>query len=108
MAGGDMRGRGCAWQGGHSWQEGMHGTGACMAEGMHGMHTPTSRYYKIRSMSGQYASYWNAFLYHILSQGCYRNTVKLRGWKATVHLSRDKFLYNDSILGRHVAICIGC
>ena len=32
-------------------------------------------------MSGRYASYWNAFLYHILSQGCYRNTLKLREGK---------------------------
>ena len=32
--------------------------GACMAWGVH------SRYYEIRSMNGQYASYWNAFLFH--------------------------------------------
>ena len=38
----------------------VHGTGACMAGGMHG--TPPDRYYEIRSMSGRYASYWNAFL----------------------------------------------
>ena len=48
---GGMHGRGHAWQGGmHSrrcaWQ------GECVAGGMCG----------IRSMSGQYASYWNAFL----------------------------------------------
>ena len=46
---------GCAWQGGvcsggHAWQ------GACVVRGVHG------RYYEIQSMSGQYASYWNAFL----------------------------------------------
>ena len=63
--------------GGHAWQEGMHGKGACMvggvhgrgacmAGGMHGMYPP-SRYYKIWSMSGQYASYWNAFLFHNVS-----------------------------------------
>ena len=40
-----MYGRGC-----------VHGRGACMAC------TPPSRYYEIWSMSGQYASYWNAFL----------------------------------------------
>ena len=44
--GGGMHGRGCAWQG-CAWQGGMHG-----------------RYYEIRSMSGRYTSYWNAFLFH--------------------------------------------
>ena len=58
-----MNGRGHAWQGcvageacmagGHGWQGGMCGSG-----GMHG------RYYEIWSMSGQYASYWNAFLFY--------------------------------------------
>ena len=48
--GGGMHGRGYAWQGG------MHGRG-------HAWHAcPPSRYYEIQSMSGQYASYWNAFL----------------------------------------------
>ena len=42
MCGGGVCGRG----GGHEWQ----GAGMC------------GRYYKIRSMSGRYASYWNAFL----------------------------------------------
>ena len=37
--------------GGHAWQ------GVCVAGG--GIH---GRYYEIRSMSGRYASYWNAFL----------------------------------------------
>ena len=60
LAGG-MCGEGHAWQGvcaagwacmagGHAWQ------GTCMAC------TPPARYYEIRSMSGRYASYWNAFL----------------------------------------------
>ena len=50
--------RGHVWQGaciaeGHAWQGGMHGGGACMAwGGMPG----------IRSISGWYAYYWNAFL----------------------------------------------
>ena len=44
-------GVGGAWRGGaHVWQ------GACMAC------MPPGRYCEIRSMSGQYASYWNAFL----------------------------------------------
>ena len=69
MCGGGMHGRGCAWWG-HVWQEGMHVKGdmrgrgvhggGCMVGGMHG------RYYEIRSMSGRYASYWNAFLFDLL------------------------------------------
>ena len=47
---GSVHGRGRAWHGGCAWQ------GACVAGGVRG------RYYEIRSMSGQYASYWNAFL----------------------------------------------
>ena len=79
--GGVMCGRGHAWQGGvHgrevcmagrcAWQGGVHGEGvcgrrACVAGmrawwGVLGM--PPGRYYGIRSMSGQYASYWNVFL----------------------------------------------
>ena len=46
MAGGGIRGRGC-----------VHGReGASVVGGVRG------RYYEIRSMSGRYASYWNAFL----------------------------------------------
>ena len=48
MAGG-MCGRGPCMTGG------MHGRGACVAGGMRG----------IRSMSGLYASYWNAFFFKI-------------------------------------------
>ena len=89
MAGG-VRDRGCAWQGacvkggvhdrgcvcgggdmcGRGSMHGREGcvAGACMA-GMHGrgcawqgMHAPPRGYDEIRSMSGRYASYWNAFL----------------------------------------------
>ena len=52
--------------GGHEWQGGMHGRGVCMAGGVHDSHAPLPcRYYGygIRSMSGRYASYWNAFLF---------------------------------------------
>ena len=35
------------------------GSGACMAGGVHGTHAPQ----QIQSMSGRYASYWNAFLF---------------------------------------------
>ena len=69
---GGMCGRVHAWQGGmcgrgHAWQ------GACVAGGMHGRGVwiaggvPPGRYYMIRSMSGRYASYWNAFLFQIHS-----------------------------------------
>ena len=45
------------------WQRGMHGKGAMRGGGVDGMHTPSGRYYEIRSMSGRYAAYWNAFLF---------------------------------------------
>ena len=76
-----MAGGGCAWQGGmhgrgvcvaggHAWWGvcvaggmcdggGMHGRGACVVGGG----GVRGRYYEIRSMSGRYAAYWNAFLY---------------------------------------------
>ena len=41
--------------GGHVWQW------VCVAGGMHGRGV-RGRYYEIQSMSGRYASYWNAFL----------------------------------------------
>ena len=62
VAGGGMRGcsgGGCAWLlGGCAWllPGGMHG---CSQGGVHGI----QRDMEIRSMSGRYASYWNAFLY---------------------------------------------
>ena len=73
MCGGGVHGRGACvvggvCGGGHAWQGGMHGRGACMAGvcvagGMHAPAPPPSRYCEIRSMSRQYASYWNAFLF---------------------------------------------
>ena len=80
---GGVCGRGCAWQGacvvgGHAWgacMAGVHGRGVCMvgghawwgvcmAEGCACHAHPPCRYYGhgIQSMSGRYASYWNAFL----------------------------------------------
>ena len=66
-----MCGRGACMAGGHVWQGGVHGRGACMVGGMHGRgcawqggHAcPPRGYDEIRSMSGRYASYWNAFLF---------------------------------------------
>ena len=59
---GGMHGRGCVWQGGACMVGGMCGGermhmawGVCMAGGVR------DRYYKIWSMSGQYASHWNVF-----------------------------------------------
>ena len=84
MYGGGMHGRGHAWLGGvhsrmsihgrwgHVWQGGivwhtfppaMHPPGRCVP------YMPPGRCYDIRSMSGQYASYWNAFLFwHVVTQ----------------------------------------
>ena len=58
--------RGHAWRGacvagGAMCDRGLALRGACVAGSMHAMHCP-SRYNEIRSMSGRYASYWNAFL----------------------------------------------
>ena len=56
-----MAGRACM-AGGHAWQGGHVCQGVCMAGGMHGRGVH-GRYYEIWSMSGQYASYWNAFFF---------------------------------------------
>ena len=47
---------GCMVAGGHVWLWG----GACMVA-----RRACIGYDKIQSMSGQYASYWNAFLFHV-------------------------------------------
>ena len=52
-----VHGRGACVVGEHAWQEG-HVWHAC----------PPSRYYAIRSMSGRYSSYWNAFLLNNFSE----------------------------------------
>ena len=49
---------GHAWQGGHAWSGVMCDRGV-----MHGRGGVHGRYYEIRSMSGRYATYWNAFLF---------------------------------------------
>ena len=48
---------GACMAGGVCGRGGMCSRGVCMVGGMRG------RYYEIRSMSGRYASYWNAFLF---------------------------------------------
>ena len=58
-----MRGGGGGVPGGRG---GMHGgKGTCMVGDMHGGGRVCVGYNQIRSMSGRYASYWNAFLLNI-------------------------------------------
>ena len=75
---------GCAWQGAciHGRGEhgrGMHGrgcvVGGCVVRGPAWHAGPTGRYYEIRSMSGRYASYWNAFLFN--NEICFEISLKL-------------------------------
>ena len=64
VAGGVCVARGHAWQKGvHAWQGGCAWQrGACVVKGgMRGIRRDT----EIRSMSGRYASYWNAFLFKL-------------------------------------------
>ena len=75
---GGMHGRGACMAGGVWW--GVHGWGcAWQAGGLHAMHTPSRRYYGygIRSMSGRYTSYWNAFLFELFALGGGRNAKTL-------------------------------
>ena len=82
VARGGVRGCwGCAWlpggawllgvcmvAGGHAWLPGgVHGCGECVVVGGHG--GGCVGYDEIRSMSGRYASYWNAFLFLLHSCG---------------------------------------
>ena len=53
---GECMAGGCVWWG-HVWQGGVHARGRAWQGDVRG------RYYVIRSMSGRYASYWNALLY---------------------------------------------
>ena len=53
---------GCAW-----WQRGMHGGGMHGGGGHAWWQRGCMGYDEIRSMSGWYASYWNAFLYYLVS-----------------------------------------
>ena len=81
QCGGGMHGRGgCVWQ------------GVCMAGDMCGR-GPPGRYYEIWSMSGQYASYWNAFQLLIkfkkkqecIPVGCVPSTAVAIGGVSTGH-----------------------
>ena len=57
MRGGGMNGRGLCVAGACMVVGGVHGRGRAWQGDVRG------RYYEIRSMSGRYASYWNALLY---------------------------------------------
>ena len=50
---------------------GLHAWGVCIRGiyigGGWGLIRPSIRYYRIRWMSGRYASYWNAFLFNLFS-----------------------------------------
>ena len=75
MAGG-YTWQGACMVGGHVWQGGMHGRGSVhsgghVGWGLHAMYAPWQilRDTVIWSMSGQYASFWYAFLFsHFFSQ----------------------------------------
>ena len=54
----------CPQDGGHVWQGGVHAGGHAWQGGVCG--TPPSRYYDIWSISGRYASCWNAFLWFMV------------------------------------------
>ena len=76
---GFIRGRGHAW----FYLGGMHGFiwGACMVLFRGGMRGFFSffRYNEIQSMSGQYASYWNAFLFLLIFTRCSERTQSVKG-----------------------------
>ena len=62
--------RGAVWWGGACMAGGVHGGGVCMAGGGmlgggQGTHIPPRGNDEIRSMSGRYVSYWNAFLLYV-------------------------------------------
>ena len=73
---GGIHGRGHVWQGGGACMAGGFVARGCVVGGMHDRGcitggqacmahmSPLGRYYEIRSMSGRYASYWNAFLFN--------------------------------------------
>ena len=69
--GGGMHGGACV-VGGHAWWGacvvGGHGGGHAWGGGVRGGggHVCHGRYHGIRSMSGRYASYWNAFLFLVV------------------------------------------
>ena len=97
MAEGGMHGRGghvwqgaCMAGGGHSWQE------MCMAGG-HAWHIcPPPRYYEIRSMSGRYASYWNAYLFYIVSFVSFSHRCIVYITSKTVKHAKCKIFYKQS------------
>ena len=62
-------------KGGVHGERGLHGEGDVYGEGGRGMHG-ILRDKEIRSISGRYASYWNAFLYFICIQHRRRGTQR--------------------------------
>ena len=79
--GGDVHGRG----GGD-----VHGRGACVAGG-HAWHArPPHRYYGIQSMSGRYASCWNAFLFVKISRAQNSLYWRRRDVHSPMHFSEQR------------------
>ena len=69
------------------------GGGACMAGGMVDMHPPGRYYgYGIRSISGRYASYWNAFLFRFI----WSNQLKIKDLDA-VYIGQLVLYFNHCI-----------
>ena len=95
-----MCGRGHVWQGAcmvgacmaggvvHD-RDGMHGGGGCV----HG------RYYEIRSMSGWYPSYWNAFLFSFFFS--FRN-IQMKTKKANIVTDHQQFVFDSEMLSSKV------
>ena len=92
MCGGDMCGRGCAWLGacmvgvcmatGHVWWGACMAGGACVGD-MHGRVGMCGRYCEMRSMSGRYTSYWNAFLYiHCIVMLFHQENLCIFAWNS--------------------------
>ena len=102
---GDMRGKGGCMAGGMHGRGvcmagGVHGKGVCMARGcawqgmpgacMAGRHVWQGGIYEIRSMSRQYASYWNAFLLQTIMM-----SKKISHISVFVFLSRCTFVLGE-------------
>ena len=75
-----MRGRGACMVAGVRGREGVHGRGACVL-GVCVRHArpPPRQILRDTSMSGRYASYWNAFLLnlHLFHERACVNQIKI-------------------------------
>ena len=111
---------GCAWFfGGHAWFFG--GTCVVFWGGMHGFFGGVCvvfwggmrdffqffRVHEIRSMSGQYASYWNAFLFYLFShirsfQGLfYHYELNANGFYLLLYIKISRNIYQKVCFGNN-------